>query len=66
MKMEEEKNIAEVIADEKDVELSAEDRERFENIANDLLDLEEALEKHGSSVKSLLASVARHTLGVTI
>ncbi len=43
-----------------------EDRARFEKIAHDLMDVEKELEAHGSSIRKLLANVAKHSLGVTI
>ena len=47
-------------------EPTAEDRELLDKLHYDLFAVERELIKHGSSVKSLLANVARHSLGVVI
>jgi hypothetical protein len=47
-------------------EPTKEDRELIDKLHYDLFAVERELVKHGSSVKSLLANVARHSLGVVI
>ena len=41
-------------------------REKFENLARELSDLEIALSTHGLSIRALIASVAKHQHGVVI
>lgn len=54
------------IADQEVNDPEEEDRVRFEKIGHDLIDVEKDLEAHGSSIRKLLADVAKHSLGVTI
>jgi hypothetical protein len=66
MNMSDENEITEADVVETKPDVSPEDRALMDKIALDLVETEKELMAHGSSVRQLLANVAKHSLGVII